>query len=211
MAARIGLFGGTFDPPHIGHFVAALEVREALGLDMVHLVVANDPWQKSSVREVSPAAGRVEMVRAGIDGVAGLAVCDIELDRGGPSYTIDTVEWVLRGGLGSALRRPEVTLILGSDAASGLQSWHRGDDLARRVDVAVVARPGEPEWAGLPEPWRCSTVNVSALEVSSTDIRARVRGGRSIAYLVPDPVVRIIYDRGLYASRDEGGRTAHDN
>ena len=91
MAASIGIFGGTFDPPHLGHVAAALRCREALELDRVLLVVANDPWQKSPLREVSPAEDRVAMVRGAVAGIEGLEVSELEIGRGGPSYTIDTV------------------------------------------------------------------------------------------------------------------------
>src|SRR5690242_4710235 len=89
---RIGLFGGTFDPPHIGHLVTAIDVRAALGLEVVLMVVANEPWQKVGSRAISPASVRVDMVRAAVGDEPGIEVSDIEVRRGGPSYTVDTVE-----------------------------------------------------------------------------------------------------------------------
>src|SRR5271170_3750514 len=91
MAARIGIFGGTFDPVHVGHLVAAVNARHDLGLDRVVLMVANIPWQKAGTRQVSPAQDRLEMVKAAVGGVPGLEASALEIERGGPSYTADTV------------------------------------------------------------------------------------------------------------------------
>ena len=111
---RLGVFGGTFDPPHVGHLVTAVNVRHALSLDRVLLVVANVPWQKVGERTVSPAEDRLAMVEAAARGVAGLEVSRLEIDRGGPSYTADTL-----GHLHAAHPGVELFLIVGSDAAGG--------------------------------------------------------------------------------------------
>ena len=130
---RLGLLGGTFDPPHIGHLVAAINVRHALGLGRVLLVVANVPWQKVGSRSVSPAEDRLAMVEAAVAGIDGLEASDLEIRRGGPSYTIDTLV-----DLAEADPAGERFLILGADAAAGLDTWERGELLP---DLATLAQP----------------------------------------------------------------------
>lgn len=188
---RVGLFGGTFDPPHIGHLVTAIDVRAALGLDVVLMVVANEPWQKVGSRTISPAATRVEMVRAAVGDEPGIEVSDIEVRRGGPSYTVDTVEELLAED--PAL---DPVVIVGSDAAAGLDTWERAEDLAGICRFVVVERPGTT--TRVPPGFRVDHVHVPRLEVSSTELRQRVRDGRSLRYLVPEPVVSLIERAGLY-------------
>src|SRR5690606_27243253 len=117
---RIGVFGGTFDPPHVGHLVPALFVAEALALDVVLLVVANVPWQKVGSRPISPARDRLDMVRAAVDGVDVLEASDLEIRRGGDTFTVDTIAELRAQGPDD-----DLVLILGSDAASGLDTWER--------------------------------------------------------------------------------------
>lgn len=188
---RIGVFGGTFDPPHVGHLVVAVNVRHALDLDVVLLVVANDPWQKRAVR-LSPAPDRLALVRAAVGDVAGVEASDIELARGGTSYTADTLADL-------AARHPgaELVLVLGSDAAAGLPSWDRVEEVRARAGVAVVTRPGAEE--GEPPPgWSWTLVETPRLDVSSTDLRARVVDGRPLDYLLTPAVIACIEARGLY-------------
>ena len=137
---RIGIFGGTFDPPHVGHLAAAVNVRHSLGLDLVLLVVANVPWQKVGERPVSPAADRLELVRLAVGDVEGLEVDDREIRRGGDSYTADTVAELLEEDPSS-----EVFVIVGSDAAAGLPTWERIDEVRARSVIVVVDRPGVPD------------------------------------------------------------------
>lgn len=189
---RIGVFGGTFDPPHVGHLVVAVNVRHALGLDVVLLVVANDPWQKTGSRAVSPAADRLAMVVAAVGDVDGLEASDIEIQRGGTSYTADTLV-ELRA------REPdaELFLVLGSDAADGLPTWERADEVRRLAQVVVVTRPGAED--GAPPPgWGWTSVQCPRLEVSSSDLRARVLDGRPLDFLLPPAVIDCIEARGLY-------------
>ncbi len=190
---RLGVFGGTFDPPHVGHLVTAVNVRHALALDTILLVVANVPWQKVGERPISPAEDRLAMVEAAVRGVPGLEVSRLEIDRGGPSYTADTL-----AELGRMHPGAELFVVLGSDAAAGLTTWERVDEVRDGCTVVVVERPGA-EGQTPPAGWRWVRVEVPRLDVSSTDLRARVLDGRPLDYLIPPDVIGCIRDRGLYA------------
>jgi nicotinate-nucleotide adenylyltransferase len=185
---RIGILGGTFDPVHVGHLMDASAARHQLGLDRVLVVVAGDPWQKRD-RVIAPAETRYEMLVAALDRVEGLEASRIELDRDGPTYTIETVE---------QLEAPEreLVLVVGSDVAAGLSSWHRVDELRERVTLAIVDRDDTP----LPAPagWRVARVSAPRLDLSSTDLRRRVAAGEPIEFLVPTAAARILHERGLY-------------
>jgi len=186
------VFGGTFDPPHVGHLVTAVNVRHTLALDVVLLVVANDPWQKTGARPVSSAADRLAMVEAAVGDVHGLEASDIELRRGGTSYTADTL-----AALGEQHPGAELVLVLGSDAAAGLPTWERADEVRELAAIAVVTRPGSEE--GAPPPgWTWTRVETPRLEVSSTDLRSRILDGRPLDYLLTPPVIACIDARGLY-------------
>ena len=189
---RVGVFGGTFDPPHIGHLVVAVNVRHALALDRVLLVVANDPWQKADTA-VSAAADRLAMVEAAVDGVPGLEASAVELERGGVSYTADTLV-----DLRARYPGAELFLVLGSDAAAGLPTWARVEEVRRLARLVVVTRPGAGPLAP-PPGWEYEQVETPRLEVSSTDLRARFADGRPLDWLVSPPVVRCIRERDLYA------------
>jgi nicotinate-nucleotide adenylyltransferase len=186
---RLGLFGGTFDPVHIGHLVAALAARHQLGLDQVLLVLAPDPWQKRG-RVVAPVDARWDMLVAATRGVDGLEPSDVELARDGPTYTMDTVDVL-------AAADREIVLVLGADAAAGLSTWHRADELSAAVTVAVVRRVSDTAVMPGP-PWRTLDVAMPRLDVSSTDIRRRVAGGEPIDFLVPDAAIPVIRERHLY-------------
>ena len=127
---RVGLFGGTFDPPHVGHLVTAVNVRHALELDVVILMVANVPWQKEGSRPITPAADRLAMV---------LEAGGLEIELGGPSYTADTLAALAEREPGAAL-----FTIVGDDAAAGLTTWARYREVITRSTMVVVDRPGEP-------------------------------------------------------------------
>lgn len=186
------MFGGTFDPPHVGHLVTAVNVRHELRLDVVLLVVANDPWQKSGERRVSSAQDRLAMAAAAVGDVDGLEVSDIEVRRGGTSYTADTLIELGRRHPGA-----ELHLILGSDAAAGLLTWERHEAVREGATITVVTRPGS-EGATPPPGWRWVTVETPRLEVSSTDLRARVADGRPLDYLLTPAVIDTIRQRRLY-------------
>ncbi|MEO8267028.1 MAG: nicotinate-nucleotide adenylyltransferase [Ilumatobacteraceae bacterium] len=188
---RIGLFGGTFDPPHVGHLVTAVNVRHALDLDAVVLMVANSPWQKHGTRAISPAADRLAMVEAAVADVKGLVAGDAEIRRGGPSFTADTLATMVDSYPGA-----ELFTIVGDDAAAGLTTWERHEEVIAQSRLVVVDRPGTP--VELPSGIDWLRVEVPRLEVSSTDLRARVRDGRPLDYLVTEPVLDIIAMRRLY-------------
>jgi nicotinate-nucleotide adenylyltransferase len=195
MAQRIGIFGGTFDPVHVGHLVAAVNARHDLGLDRVVLMVANVPWQKAGAREVTPAEDRFEMVKAAVGGMAGLEASRMEIDRGGPSYTADTI-----AQFATLYPEAELFVIVGWDVGAELQTWERLDEVRDLASLVVVNRPGALPPAGLRQQgWRLAQVTVPNLEISSTDLRARAATGRPLDYLVPEPAVRVIRERSLYS------------
>lgn len=195
--SRIGVLGGTFDPPHVAHLVLAAAAREALGLDRVLFVPAGDPWRKAD-RSVTPAAVRLEMVRAATAPLAWAEVGTIEVDRDGPSYAAETMETLAAGG-------GEWWFILGSDALADLPHWHEPERLIATARLAVAVRPpatlriAEETVAALPGiEARVDAVPMPALEVSSTDLRARIRAGRTTEVLVPEAVHAVIEAHGLY-------------
>jgi nicotinate-nucleotide adenylyltransferase len=188
---RIGLFGGTFDPVHVAHLVDASSARYQLGLDRVLLVVAGSPWQKHG-RELAPAEARYEMVAAAIDGVEGLEASRLEIDRPGPTYTIDTVEELAHDDR-------ELFLVMGSDVAASLPTWHRVDDLRDATTLALIDRGESPVAA--PAGWKTVRVRTPRFELSSTELRRRVAEGEPVEYLIPLPAVRVLRERGLYTRR----------
>ena len=192
---RLGIFGGTFDPPHVGHLVTAVNVRHELALDRVLLVVNDQPWQKLGTREITAAADRYAMVEAAVGSVEGLEASRIEIDRGGMSYTADTLHALLD-------EQPDRQLhvILGSDAAVGLRTWERAEEVRTLATIVVVERPGTHE-ADPPPGWSWVRVEVPRLEVSSTDLRARVADGRPLDYLLTPDVIDAVEALGLYQAR----------
>jgi nicotinate-nucleotide adenylyltransferase len=191
---RIGIFGGTFDPVHFGHLRAADAVRRCLRLDRMLLVVANDPWQKDTGRPVSPAEDRYAMVVAAAREFPGLEPSRLEIDRGGPSYTIDTVR-ELRASDATA----ELVLVVGADIVPELPTWHDAETLRDAVLVAVVGRPGARVRTP-PEGWRFVSVPVEPFDVSSTDLRRRVANREPLVGLVPAEVIRCIERSSLYVA-----------
>ena len=190
---RIGIFGGTFDPIHLGHVEVAEAVGDALDLDRVLVVVANHPWQKQD-RPVTPAEDRFAMVAAGLDGRPGLEASRIELDRGGPSYTVDTVRELL-----AAEPAADLFVVVGADVVGALDTWHEHEALRDLVTLAVVDRPGAPHCEP-PPGWRSVRVTATPVDVSSTDLRSVLEAGGSVEGMVPQSVIRCISGRGLYAT-----------
>lgn len=195
---RLGLLGGTFDPPHCGHVAAARACVKALDLARLLLVVANEPWQKTPQRSVTAATDRLAMAAEVAAMVPHAEASAIEVDRGGPSYTADTVDEILAGAVALGAPPPEIFLIVGSDLVRSLSTWKRVDDLRRKVTLAVVSRPGN-RVADAPPGWRTVFVEGEAVDVSSSEVRDRLERGLPVGGLVPDEVVRCIGRRGLYA------------
>jgi nicotinate-nucleotide adenylyltransferase len=156
------------------------------------MVVARAPWQKEGTRPITDPALRLRLVNAAIAGIDGLVASSIELDREGPTYTIDTVEQIRR-------ERPaaDVSLIVGADAGAGLDTWHRADELRDLVDIVAVNRPGHAA-DGVPPGWSWRPVEIPSLEVSGTDLRRRVAAGEPIHGLTPAAVAVMIVDEQLY-------------
>jgi nicotinate-nucleotide adenylyltransferase len=195
MGQRVGVFGGTFDPIHVGHLVAAVNARHALRLDRVILMVANVPWQKTGSRAVSTAEDRFALVEAAVGDVPGVEAGRLEIDRGGVSYTADTLAEMRATHPGD-----ELFLIVGWDVAAQLSTWERRQEIQSLAALVVVNRPGTRRPTGLDERgWRVEEVTVPNLEISSTDLRARAADGRPLDYLVTDAAVRCIRARRMYA------------
>ncbi len=193
---RIGLFGGTFDPPHVGHLVTAVNVGHALSLDLVILMVANIPWQKEGSRQLTDAADRLAMVDAAVAEVPGLIAGRTEIEAGGHSYTADTL-----ARLGNEHPSAELFTIMGADAAAGLLTWDRYEEVIARSSLVAVDRPGSQ--VPLPDGIDWIRVEVPRLEVSSTDLRSRFADGRPLDYLVTRPVLAVIAERSLYGARPD--------
>ena len=188
---RIGVFGGTFDPIHVAHLAVAAQVMHQLDLDTVLFVVANVPWQKAQLRNVSDAEDRYAMVEAAIDGYDGFVASRVEIDRGGDSYTADTLAEL-------AASDRELFLIIGSDLVDDLPSWNRWEEIPPLCTLAVCNRPGEADLGELAPGWRTVSVRSPALEISSTELRSMAREGRPLDFLVPSAVLHVIDERRLY-------------
>ena len=200
---RIGLFGGTFDPPHNGHLAVARAVQNALHLDEIRFVVANRPWQKVDHRTISVSSLRLQMVKALLANDDSFVVDDQEIQRGGDSFTIDTVEQLLADkSLKRQNQQPKIYVIVGADAAAGLPTWHRASALAQMVEVVAVTRPnGElhnEQLSLLGDEWMILSVEMEPVDLSSSQIRAICQSGGSLSGLVPPAVAQIIIDSALY-------------
>jgi len=194
-SARIGLFGGSFDPPHNAHLSLARTARDALQLDELRWVVAGQPWQKQGGdRRMTPAADREAMVRLAIGDEPGFVLDRREIERAGPSYTLDTVR-----ELQAAQPHALWFLIIGADQYAGLHSWQGWQELLTRVVLAVANRPDALPPVH-PEVLRHARrmVPLPMLDISSTEIRRRVAAGLDITELVPPPVARYIDQHALY-------------
>ena len=192
MAHRVGIMGGTFDPIHHGHLVAASEVAALFGLTEVIFVPTGAPWQKSD-REVSPAEHRYLMAVIATASNPRFWVSRVDIDRGGPTYTIDTIR-----DIGTQRPGAELFFITGADALAQILSWKEAQEALRRARFVGVTRPGYPlSDEHLPTD-SVTLLDVPAMAISSSDCRARVRAGHPVWYLVPDGVVQYINKHRLY-------------
>ncbi|MET2012534.1 nicotinate-nucleotide adenylyltransferase [Microbacterium chocolatum] len=193
-APRIGVMGGTFDPIHHGHLVAASEVAQSFDLDEVVFVPTGEPWQKT---EVSPSEHRYLMTVIATASNPRFTVSRVDIDRAGPTYTIDTLRDL-------AAQRPgaELFFITGADAVAQIFSWRNHDELWALAHFVAVSRPGHVlNTSGLPSD-DVSQLEIPALSISSTDCRDRVERGHPVWYLVPDGVVQYIAKHHLYRSKE---------
>ena len=194
---RLGILGGTFDPPHLGHLAAAVATQTQVGLDEVVLMVANEPWQKVGDRQVSPAQVRWEMTNALVEGISGLRADDREIRRGGPTFTVDTLEEIL-----AEQPDTEIFLIVGADTAQRLETWHRASDVVRLSTIVIVNRDDSTNAAsGFLRDARVVNVTMNAVDVSSSAIRKAVARGESINSATSSSVASIIRDRSLYVGQ----------
>lgn len=191
-APRIGVMGGTFDPIHHGHLVAASEVAQSFGLDEVIFVPTGLPWQKDKVTE---SEHRYLMTVIATASNPRFTVSRVDIDRDGPTYTIDTLR-----DLKAARPDAELFFITGADAIAQILGWRNHDELWNLAHFVAVSRPGHVlSTEGLPSE-DVSQLEIPALSISSTDCRARVRRGHPVWYLVPDGVVQYIAKHDLYRS-----------
>ena len=206
---RVGILGGTFDPIHYGHLVIAEQVREALQLDRVLFVPAARPPHKLDV-PISPAEDRAAMVKLAISGNPAFAACPIEMERDGPSYTVETLETLTDEARGDGIAR-EFFFILSAEAAASLPTWRAPARILELARLVVVPRPGFPASDAVdtilaemtPDPDRLIAVQTLPLAHSASDIRSRAASGRSIRYLVPPAVESYIRDHRLYLSTNQ--------
>ncbi len=218
-AARIGIFGGTFNPIHLGHLRAAEEVREALGLERMLFVPSGEPPHKATNAEdpIAPAAQRLAWVRAAIAGNPRFDVDALEIERGGTSYSVETLRT-----LGARIAPELPVFVLGIDAFAEVGTWREPEALLTLANFAVITRPGQParatgDW--LPERVKgefelagdaCSArhrragtwlrrLEIAALDISASEIRARLRQGRSVRYWLPESILEAVLQSRVYA------------
>ena len=200
VGVRIGVFGGTFDPIHMGHLIVAEDARAALELDKVLFIPAGQPWFKS-YRQITEARHRLAMVQLAVKDNSLFDVSDIEVERSGPSYTVDTLQ-----ELHELYSDAELIVILGLDALREIDRWHQPSRVFQMASVAGMARPGatlDPSVLHAAIPGASSRMRLldsALIDISGTDIRRRASAGQSIRYRVPVEVERYIYDNGLYAA-----------
>lgn len=195
---RVGLLGGTFDPVHIGHLIIGEEARTRLSLDTVLFIPSRHPWRKVG-REIAPEGDRLAMVHTAVAGNPFFSVSNVDLDRVGPTYSVDTVEDVRQ-------KEPDTDLflIVGYDALLDLPNWRNPPLLAGTAHIVAVLRPAYwVDWAALEQVvpdarQRVAVLEMPAIGISSSEVRSRVAAGMSIRYWVPDGVMAYIAEHGLY-------------
>jgi nicotinate-nucleotide adenylyltransferase len=197
---RLGIMGGTFDPIHMGHLSCAEEVADAFHLDGVVFMPAGDPWMKHN-RRVSGAEDRFAMTRLAVADNPKFCVSRIEIDRAGETYTVDTLR-IMRSHYPDNV---ELYFISGADAIANIASWRGAAELGALAHFVGVTRPGysmdrarEEYLRSQEDLFDLHQLEITALAISSTDLRTKVRNGQSIRYLTPQPVVEYIQEHGLY-------------
>jgi len=213
---RLGLLGGTFDPIHLGHLLLAEQAREQMRCDAVLLVPASRPPHKPD-RRITPYALRLRMLELALADVPGLRSSELERDPARPSFTADTLRRLRREEPGIT----HVALVMGSDSLLELSTWREPEEILRMATLAVYPRPGEGPGAQAPIPplaelqvhlpqLRAEHLRIlegPRLRLSSTEVRQRAASGRSIRFLVPEPVRRFIEEEGLYRTPEAGHGT----
>lgn len=188
---RRAILGGTFDPPHWGHLMIAEVAYHTLGVEKIWFLPTGSPWQKEAEESVTEPELRVKMLRLAIAGIPYFELSTLEVERSGPTYTVETLE---------ALADEEaVWLVMGADTASQLTSWNRWEEVREKARAAVAPREGVPQEA-VEQIWgdRVQWLDAPNLSISSTELRTRVRQHQSIRYLVPEAVRIFVYTHGLY-------------
>jgi nicotinate-nucleotide adenylyltransferase len=205
---KAGVLGGTFDPVHNGHIAMARESRDRLGLDYVVFVPAGNPWLKSTA-PVTPGEQRLEMVKLAVGPYPYFKVSRIEIDRLGPSYTVDTIKELKSDSDG----KTEIFFILGWDSLNQIPRWHKASVLVKLCRLVAIPRPGsnppdltalEKEIPGISQ--SVILLDTPQIDISATDIRERAARSLSLAGLVPEAVEKYIREKGLYRD-DTGGRS----
>ena len=196
----IGIFGGSFNPPHIAHLIVAELVRDQFGLEEIWWMPSAQPPHKRPHSLAAPRH-RLAMTRLATADQPAFEVSEVEIERGGTSYTVDTVRALQEAHPGT-----DFGLVLGSDSLVHFGAWHRPDEIVRRVPLIVYRRPGTSPLEAPPRfADRVRLADAPLLEVSGTALRARRRQGRSVRYLVPPAVLEYMNRHGLYVESGEGG------
>ena len=199
MSPAVGVLGGAFNPPHIGHLLLAQEAIGSLGLDELVLIPTGVAPHKRIEPEPGPGV-RLEMARRAVAGAERMRVSGLEVERDGPSYAYRTLELLADEQPGS-----DLIFVMGADVAAGLGSWRRPERVLELARIAVAERPGfdradvDATLAGLGAGERADVVAMPAVGVSSSLVRERIAAGRPVRWLVPDPVLGLIEEHGLYA------------
>jgi nicotinate-nucleotide adenylyltransferase len=187
---RLGIFGGSFDPPHLGHLLPVIDAKEALGLDTVRFIPAGEQPFKAG-RASASGLHRLAMTERLVHGIPGMVADRSEIDRGGLSYSVETVAQVA-----DAHPHDELVLLLGADAYALFEQWREPDRIRSMAEIAVLVRGGDPKPSVSGE--RVQVLETRRVDISSTELRARVASGRTIRGFVPDAVADYVAEHRLY-------------